>query len=269
VIDTDVLRTAVLGLIQGLTEFLPVSSSGHLEIAKYVLGDQAMGEESLTVTIILHVATALSTVFVFRADILKILKDLVARPWSEGQEFALKVLISMVPAGLVGFFFEPLIAILFHQRIGFVGMMLLITALLLGFADRKQKRMRPLSRWDALWIGIAQAVAILPGISRSGSTVATSLLLGVDRYQAARFSFLMVIPLILGKIAYDLFKGDVHTGSAGNIALITGFFAAFVAGVIACKWMIRLVMLSKLKYFALYCIAAGIFAIILSVIAHD
>jgi undecaprenyl-diphosphatase len=157
---------------------------------------------------------------------------------------------------------------LFSRRVGFVGFMLLITAILLFIADRPVKERRPLSRLDALWIGCAQAVALLPGISRSGSTIATSLILGVDRYQAARFSFLMVVPLILGKIGYEVLLGDGMGNSVSAVSYIVGFAAAFITGVLACKWMIRIVTLSKLRYFGYYCIAVGLFAIILSLVVR-
>ena len=146
--------------------------------------------------------------------------------------------------------------------------MLLITGVMLFIADRPHDRVRQLNRWDAVWIGFAQAVALLPGISRSGSTLATSLYLGIDRYKAARFSFLMVVPLILGKVCFEILLGDEMTNSTGTIALVIGFVTAFVSGVLACRWMIRLVMRSKLKYFGLYCLAAGVFAIILSILAR-
>jgi undecaprenyl-diphosphatase len=262
----EILRTAILGIVQGLTEFLPVSSSGHLEIVKYLMGDHAVGEQSLLLTIILHAATALGTIFVFRADVWEVLRDLVRKPWNEGQEFALKVIISMLPAGVVGFFLEPVIEGLFQGQIGFVGAMLLVTAALLFIADRPRGNDRPVTRWNALLIGIAQAVALLPGISRSGATIATSLFLGIDRYKAARFSFLMVVPLILGKMGYDLMKGEVMHMSISSTALIVGFIAAFVSGIIACQWMVALVRRSRLKWFGYYCCAAGIFAIILSLI---
>jgi len=266
--DLEMLRTAVLGIVQGLTEFLPVSSSGHLEIAKFLLGEQAVGQESLIMTVILHFATALSTIFVFRKDIWNILKEVLQKPWNEGQEFTLRIVISMIPAGVIGFVFEPVFEALFSQRVGFVGFMLLITAAMLFIADRKHVTVRPLNRWDAVWIGCAQAVALLPGISRSGSTLATSLYLGIDRYKAARFSFLMVVPLILGKVCYEILLGDALTSSASTVALVIGFTTAFISGVVACRWMIRLVMKSKLKYFGLYCLMAGIFAIILSIVAR-
>jgi undecaprenyl-diphosphatase len=266
--DVEILRSAVLGIVQGLTEFLPVSSSGHLEIAKFLLGEDAVGEESLMMTVMLHVATALSTIYVFRKDIWKILRELFHQPWNESQQFAIRVLISMLPAGLIGFFFEPMFETLFSMRVGFVGWMLLITASLLFFADRPREHRRPMNNRDAFWIGCAQAVALLPGISRAGSTVSAALILGIERKEAARFSFLMVVPLIIGKIGYELLLGDGFTQISDPLSLSVGFVTAFVFGVIACTWMIALVARSKLKYFGMYCIVAGIFAIVLSIVAR-
>jgi len=267
--NMEVLRTAILGIVQGLTEFLPVSSSGHLEIVKFLMGDHAVGQESLMLTIILHAATALATLFVFRSDVLEIVRDLVKKPWNEGQEFTLKVLISMLPAGIAGFALEPVIATLFEGRIAFVGGMLLLTAALLFFADRPRRGERKVTRWNALWIGIAQAAALLPGLSRSGTTLATSLYLGIERYKAARFSFLMVVPLILGKISYDLLFSTSLEVSVSTTAMVSGFIAAFVSGVLACRWMIALVRRSRLHWFALYCLFAGLTAIILSIVFID
>ena len=260
---SDLLRSIILGVIQGLTEFLPVSSSGHLELAKYLLGDTSAGEQSLFFTIMVHVATALSMIFIFRKDILEILKGIFSKPWNESKSFTINVIISMLPAALVGFFAEPLIETLFDQKIALVGAMLLITALLLFLADRSKVSNKKVGPIEALVIGIAQAVAILPGISRSGATIATSVMLGIDRYSAARFSFLMVVPLILGKICYDLMGGDLALIPGEIVNVTAGFVAAFVTGAIACKLMISIVQKSQLKYFAIYCAIVGIFAIIL------
>lgn len=265
----EALRAAVLGIVQGLTEFLPVSSSGHLEIAKYLLGEEAVGEESLMLTIVLHAATAIGTLVVFRKDVWEILRDVFGKPWNAGQEFALKVIISMIPAALVGFFFESTLATLFEGKLMFVGLMLLVTAVLLFFADFSKRNDRAVSRWDALWIGVGQMVAILPGISRSGATIATSIFLGIDRYKAARFSFLMVVPLILGKMGYELVQGGPINTSVSHTALLVGFVAALISGIIACRWMVILVTRSKLRWFGFYCIAAGAFAIAISLLAHD
>jgi undecaprenyl-diphosphatase len=259
----DLLISIILGIIQGLTEFLPVSSSGHLELAKYLLGDKAAGQQSLFFTIMVHVATALSTIYIFRKDIAEILKGLFAKPWNESKSFTINVIISMIPAALVGFFAEPFVESLFDQKIGLVGAMMLVTAVLLLLADRSKSSGRKVSRLDALLIGIAQAVAILPGISRSGATISTSMMLGIDRYSAARFSFLMVVPLILGKICYDLISGDIALIPGELVNVTAGFIAAFITGALSCKLMISIVQKSQLKYFALYCAVVGIFAIIL------
>ena len=264
----EVLRAAILGIVQGLTEFLPVSSSGHLEIAKYLLGEHAVGEESLMLTIVLHAATALGTLYVFRKDVGEILRDIFTKPWNEGQEYALKIVISMIPAAIAGFLLESEIAGLFGGHLLFVGMMLLITAGLLFFADQRKGTGRQVTRWDALWIGISQMIAILPGISRSGATISASLLLGIDRYKAARFSFLMVVPLILGKIAFDILKGEVLETSMSPAALGIGFAAACVSGVLACRWMVQLVTRSKLRWFAWYCVFAGLFTILIARFVH-
>lgn len=265
----EALRAAVLGIVQGLTEFLPVSSSGHLEIAKYLLGEESVGSESLMLTIVLHAATAIGTLFVFRKDVWDILKEIFSKPWNEGQEFTLKVIISMIPAAIVGYFFEQSLALLFEGQLMFVGLMLFVTAVLLFFADYSKRNDRAVGRWDALWIGLGQMVAILPGISRSGATIATSIFLGIDRYKAARFSFLMVVPLILGKMGYELVNGGPVNTAVSESALLVGFMAALISGIVACRWMVILVTRSKLRWFGMYCIAAGVFAIVLSFLAHE
>ena len=200
----DSLDAIILGVVQGFTEFLPVSSSGHLELGKAILGDNSIPEDSLLFTVVLHVATALSTVVVFRKDILDILKGLLKFKWNEETQFTVKIIISMLPAMIVGLFFEEQLEAFFGGNIAFVGAMLLVTALLLWLADRSKKTGKNVSNSNAFVIGISQAVAMLPGISRSGATISTSVLLGNDKSKAARFSFLMVVPLILGKIAKPL-----------------------------------------------------------------
>lgn len=254
----------MLGIVQGLTEFLPVSSSGHLEITRFLMRDPSLAERSLLFTVIVHFATALSTIYVFRRDIADILSGLVQREWNEAKRFSVFILLSMMPAALVGFFMEPVIESMFNQRIAFVGAMLLVTALLLFMADRARLTDRDVDGVRALLIGLAQAVAIIPGISRSGATIATSVLLGVDRYRASRFSFLMVVPLILGKMAYDIFRGDVQYTSEEFVPVALAFVAAFVSGALACRWMVRLVQRSQLSYFAIYCLCIGIFAIVIA-----
>ena len=203
-----ILEAIILGVIQGLTEFLPVSSSGHLELAKEILNISAQ-EQNLLMTISLHAATALSTVFIFRKDILEIFNGLLQLKWNEEFKFSLKIILSMLPAALVGLFFESEIEQLFGGQILLVGFMLMVTGLLLFLADQAKKTNRKVGFVNAILIGVSQAVAILPGISRSGATISTSVLLGIDREKAARFSFLMVVPLIFGKMAKDIIGGNI------------------------------------------------------------
>lgn len=258
----DLLDAVILGIIQGLTEFLPVSSSGHLELGKAILGDTSVPEESLLFTVVLHFATALSTLVIFRKDVFEILRGLFSFKWNEETQFSLKIIISMLPAVIVGLLFEEQLEALFGGNILFVGFMLLVTALLLWLADKAKDTGKKVSYSNAFVIGVAQAIAMLPGISRSGATISTSVLLGNDKTKAARFSFLMVVPLIFGKIAKDLLGGELTSSSTDLTALAVGFIAAFVAGLVACTWMITLVKKSKLSWFAIYCFVVGIAAII-------
>jgi undecaprenyl-diphosphatase len=257
----EIIKAIILGIIQGLTEFLPVSSSGHLELGKAILGDTAVGEESLVVTVVLHFATALSTVVIFRKDILEIIKGLLQFKWNEETQFIVKIGLSMIPAVCIGLFFEEELEQFFGGSIMFVGFMLLITGALLFLADKAKNTSKSVSIQNAFLIGISQAIAMLPGISRSGATISTSVLLGVDKTKAARFSFLMVVPLIFGKIAKDILGGDISFESQQIVPLTVGFIAAFVSGLFACTWMISLVKKSKLSYFAYYCFIVGIIAI--------
>ena len=256
------LEALLLGIIQGLTEFLPVSSSGHLELAKFILGDTSIPEESLLMTLVLHGATALSTIVVFRNDLAEILRGLFQFKWNEQMIFSLKIILSMVPAVLVGLLFEEQIESLFGGQILLVGSMLIVTAILLLLADRAKTTNKSVSYRDAIIIGISQAIAIMPGISRSGATISTSVLLKIDRTRAARFSFLMVVPIILGAMAKDLMSASVSIEAAQVAPLIIGFIAAFVTGILACTWMIALVQRAKLTYFAVYCFMVGFAAII-------
>lgn len=255
------LEAILLGIIQGLTEFLPVSSSGHLEIAKALFGDNSLPKESLTFTVVLHFATALSTMLIFRKEIREILKGLLEFKWNEHFKFSLKIIISMLPAVLIGLFFEEKLESFFGGKLFLVGCMLLITALLLLLADKAKNTTKNVSYNNALLIGVSQAVAMLPGISRSGATISTSVLLGVDRTKAARFSFLMVVPLIFGKVVKDLIGGQINFESSQIGVMGAGFVAAFIAGLFACNWMIALVKKSKLSYFAIYCAIIGLIAI--------
>lgn len=260
----ELLDAIILGIIQGFTEFLPVSSSGHLELGKALLGDESLPEESLLFTVVLHFATALSTIVVFRKDILDILKGLFSFKWNKQTQFSLKIIVSMIPAALIGYFFESELEAFFGGNIAFVGGMLLVTAALLWGADRAKNTLKPVSYSNAFVIGVAQAIAMLPGISRSGATISTSVLLGNDKSLAARFSFLMVIPLIFGKIAKDVLSGELSGSDTQFVPLTAGFIAAFVCGILACTWMIQLVKNSKLTYFAIYCLIVGLLAIGLS-----
>lgn len=258
------LDAIILGIIQGFTEFLPVSSSGHLELGKAILGDQSLPKESLLFTVVVHFATALSTVVVFRKDIFEIIRGLLQFKWNEEFQFSLKVVLSMIPAAIIGVAFSDKLEALFDGKILFVGVMLLVTAILLLLADKAKNTIKEVSYKNAFVIGLAQAVAVLPGISRSGATIATSVLLGVDRGKAARFSFLMVVPLILGKMAKDVMSGDISTDAANFGALSVSFVAAFICGLIACTWMISLVKRAKLYYFSIYCTLVGLTAIVYS-----
>lgn len=262
----DIINAIILGIIQGLTEFLPVSSSGHLELGKAILGDHSVPEESLMFTVVLHFATALSTIVIFRKDIFDLLKGIFQFKWNEDLQFASKIILSMLPAVVVGLFFEEQLESLFGGNIMLVGFMLLITAALLFLADKAKNTNKKVSFSNAFLIGISQAIAMLPGISRSGATISTSVLLGNDKTKAARFSFLMVVPLIFGKIAKDVLGGDLNFESHTIVPLTAGFIAAFVAGLFACTWMIALVKKSKLSYFAIYCAIVGLIAIIFSIL---
>ena len=260
----SILEAIILGIIQGLTEFLPVSSSGHLELGKAILGDESLPEESLLFTVVVHFATALSTVVIFRKDIVEIFKGLFQFKWNAEFQFSIKIILSMMPAAVIGVLFNDQIEALFSQELILVGGMLLVTGVLLFLADRAKQTDKPVSYINAFIIGISQAIAILPGISRSGATISTSVLLGIDRERAARFSFLMVIPLIFGKMAKDLMEGGIATAQADAIPLIAGALAAFIAGLFACTWMIALVKKSQLKYFSYYCFLVGAITIIVS-----
>ncbi|WP_152287007.1 undecaprenyl-diphosphate phosphatase [Flavicella marina] len=259
-----IIEAIILGIIQGLTEFLPVSSSGHLELAKFILGDEALPKESLTFTVVLHFATALSTLLIFRKEVLQIFKGLFQFSWNEETQFSLKIIISMIPAVIIGLLFEEQLEYFFSGQILLVGAMLLLTAVLLVFADKAKTTDVDTSYKSALIIGIAQAIAMLPGISRSGATISTSVLLKIDRTKAARFSFLMVVPLIVGKIAKDVLGGDLNVQSAEILPMFIGFVAAFLSGLVACKWMMALVKKSKLYYFSIYCAVVGLIAIVYS-----
>lgn len=250
----EIFFALLLGVIQGLTEFLPVSSSGHLELAKVIFSTDFSAKESMLMTVVLHFATALSTIVVFRKEIKLILFGVFSRAESNQRIFSLKIIISMIPAVFVGVFFDDFIENFFNGQVLLVGLMLLITALLLFLADRAKTTNLEVSFKNSILIGIAQAIAILPGISRSGATIATSVLLGIDKEAAAKFSFLMVVPLIFGKMIKDILDGDLLIENINYGSLIIGFMAAFLTGLVACTWMIKLVKKSQLKYFSIYCL---------------
>lgn len=258
----DLIDAIILGIVQGLTEFLPVSSSGHLELASALLGDSKLPEESLLFTVVLHAATALATILVFRKDIGEILKGLFKFQWNEETQFSVKIILSMIPAVIIGLFFEEELEQFFGGKIMFVGFMLLVTATLLFLADKAANTNKDVSFKNAVLVGLAQAIAMLPGISRSGATISTSVLLGIDKNKAARFSFLMVVPLILGKMSKDILDGALTYNSDSFGYLAAGFIAAFIAGYFACTVMIALVRKSKLTYFAIYCTVVGLIAIV-------
>jgi undecaprenyl-diphosphatase len=252
----------ILGLLQGLTEFLPVSSSGHLELGSYFLG--VKNSNNLLFAIIVHGATALSTIVVFRKDIWILIKDLFSFKWNESTQFVSKIALSMIPVGIVGVLFEKQVEQVFSGNIMFVASMLAVTGLLLLLTHYAKPQTGNVTFAKSIIIGIAQAIAILPGISRSGSTISTALLLGVDRSKAARFSFLMVLPPILGATllkTIDFIKAPELGTGIGNGPLAVGFIAAFISGLLACTWMIQIVKNGKLIYFAIYCfiISGGVF----------
>lgn len=256
----ELLRALILGIIQGLTEFLPVSSSGHLELARYILDDPSAAEMGMLMSVVLHFATALATIIVFRKDIIHLIRASVKGD-RKSINYILFILVSMIPAVVVGLFFEDALEQLFNKNLLLVGSMLLVTAGLLFWADKAHDENKPINGPKSWWVGVAQAVAILPGISRSGATISMALLLNMERMEAARFSFLIVVPLIFGKIAKDVLDGALVQPEVQEGPLILGFIMAFISGFIACKWMIRIVRKAKLVYFAIYCCIIGLISI--------
>ncbi len=251
----------VLGLIQGLTEFLPVSSSGHLEIAKSLFGINS--EASFYFTVAVHGATVLSTIVVFWREIVKLAKGTIEFKMNDETSYVLKIIVSMIPVGIAGLWLKDPIEKMFNGNMVFVGFMLLITALLLAGAHFIRKKNRTITYLDAFIIGIAQAFAVIPGISRSGATIATGLMLGNKKEEMARFSFLMVLIPVIAANLLEIFTGEAIAGSSGLGIILTGFFAAFFSGYLACKWMVELVKRSKLIWFSVYCIIAGLVSIFL------
>ena len=259
----------ILGIIQGLTEYLPVSSSGHLAIGQALFGLNS-GEDNLAFTVLLHVATVLSTIVILWKEIVWLFVDLFKFKWNEGTKYVVNIIVSMIPIGIVGLLFKDKIETVFGDGLLVVGICLFITAALLAFSYWAKPRQREtISPLHAFIIGIAQALAVLPGLSRSGSTIATGLLLGNKKEKLAQFSFLMVIPPILGEALLDM-KEMAEVGVAASLggisplAALVGFLAAFAVGCVACKWMINIVKKGKLIWFAAYCVAAGCLSIILN-----
>jgi len=260
----DWLEALILGIVQGITEFLPVSSSGHLELGKIMMGIETLDEDSpfgITFNVVLHLATVLSTWVVFRKEIAEIFKGLLQFEANESFWFSVKIVISMIPAAIIGLLFEDYIDDTFSGNAMLVGFMLWLTGLLLFLADQAKVTDRKVSRLNALVIGISQAIALLPGVSRSGATISTSVLLKIDKERAARFSFLMVMPLILAKVAKDLLEGELALGGDVLLPMGVGFIAAFVVGLLACQLMLEIVKKGKLVYFSVYCFIVGSVAI--------
>lgn len=256
-----ILEAIILGVIQGLTEFLPVSSSGHLELANAVFGIKE--SDNLAFAVAVHGATVLSTIVVLWHEIADIFRGLFRFRMNDQTRMAINIVISMIPVVIVGLFFKDKIEALYTSNLKLVGSMLLITALLLALSQFLPRRDKPITPMTALLMGIAQAVAVLPGLSRSGSTISTGLMAGSKPGEVAKFSFLMVLVPIIGMNMLDLMKGSFtsseHIASANILA---GAIAAFITGTIACKWMIGIVKRGKLIWFAVYCLVVGIAALI-------
>jgi undecaprenyl-diphosphatase len=262
----NLLQAIILGIIQGITEFLPISSDGHLFLGQMILGiQQPDPQQALVFTAVLHAATTLSIVVVFWKDLVEILRDLLKFQWNENTRFSLFILISMIPAGVIGITMKEYIREMQNPTLAnliLTGAMLILTGLQLFFSTRVRVGSGELNGWKAFVIGIFQAAAMLPGLSRSGSTISASLALGIDRAKAARFSFLMVVPVILGGTLLELKDYlELPPGQGGQqfgaLEMAAGFITAFIFGWMACRWMIELVKKSRLDYFAWYCIAVG------------
>ena len=262
----DWLQALLLGLVQGLTEFLPVSSSGHLAIGKAILGVEP--SEDLIFEVTVHAATVLATIVVFRKQIWQLLCGLFKFKYNDETDYIAKICLSMIPVLIVGVFFKDSVEAAFGSLL-VVGIALLVTALLLVLSDYLSSRVKGvkdyrngISFWQAFVVGIGQALAVIPGLSRSGTTISTGLICGVKRESMAQFSFLMVLVPILGEMFLDVVGGDFAASSVGVLPLLLGFAAAFVSGLFACKVMIALVRKAKLKWFGLYCAVVGLLVLI-------
>lgn len=262
------LQAIILGLVQGLTEFLPVSSSGHLAIFKELLGVEVA--EDLIFDVSVHAATVLATIIVFRKQIWQLICGLFKFKYNDESDYIFKICVSMIPVLVVGLFFKDYVEALFSSLL-VVGIALLVTALLLYLSDRPSKKQagetenatrNGISWWQAFVVGCGQALAVIPGLSRSGTTISTGLLCGVKREVVAQFSFLMVLVPILGEAFLDVVGGDFASSATGAMPLVLGFIAAFISGLFACKVMIALVKRAKLKWFALYCAIVGLIVVL-------
>lgn len=254
----------ILGIIQGLTEFLPVSSSGHLEIVRNILNANQLPSENLLMTSILHFATAISTLIVFRSDIINLFKGLLIKEDVDSKNYLLKIIIAIIPAGLVGFLFNDKIEYFFSGNLRLVGMMLIITGFLLFLTKIIKTGDNKITKTNSLIIGISQAFAIMPGISRSGATICTSIFLGNNKNEGAKFSFLIVIPVIFGAILKDFISGDMFNNEIQISVLLVGFISSFITGIVACKLMLNIVKNNNLIYFSFYCFCLGLISIFIS-----
>lgn len=272
----DTLQALILGVVQGLAEYLPISSSGHLEIMQDVLGLDLSGADSLQFDVVLHVATVLSTIVVLWREFVPLCTSFFTFKRDANTTYVLKILLSCIPVGIVGLCFKKTVESFFGSNLTVVGICLCITAVLLAFSyfcrtsptAAKDYKPRDITWLDAFVIGLAQAVAVLPGLSRSGSTIATGILLGDKREAVAQFSFFMVIIPILGEALLD-FKdiifpdaGAAAEPAVGLLPLLVGFISAFIVGCIACKWMLNIVKKGKMVWFAVYCLIVGLLCII-------
>ncbi len=256
----EIWEAIILGILQGLTEFLPVSSSGHLELANHFFGIEE--PNNLAFTMAVHLGTVMSTVVVFWRELGRLIAGLFKFRMNDETIFIINILISLLPILFIGLMFRDSIERLFTSNLTLVGAMLLVTAALLVFAQRAKPKGRPITPKNAFIMGIAQAVAVLPGLSRSGATISTGLMLGVKREEVSKFSFLMVLAPVIGMNLLDLVKGDFAGTAVGGTAVAVGFITAFLTGTLACRWMIRLVNRGKLSWFAVYCCVVGLFSII-------
>ncbi|MDD2300026.1 MAG: undecaprenyl-diphosphate phosphatase [Fermentimonas sp.] len=265
----SVPEAIILGILQGFTEYLPVSSSGHLTIGSALFGIHP--EDNLVFTVMVHVATVFSTLVILWKEIAWIFKGLFKFEMNDETRYTINILISMIPIAIIGFFFKDSVESIFSSGVLIVGIMLIVTAVLLSLSHYyKPRQKEKISHKDAFIIGLSQAVAVIPGLSRSGTTIATGLLLGNKKASLAQFSFLMVIPPILGEALLDIIKfsqGVDVSGTISTAALVSGFLAAFISGCIACKWMINIVRKGKLIYFAIYCAIVGIATIFFTILA--